>query len=153
MDRLLAAIRGERPRSRNAFSTNDQMLVAELRGGHTLPQAVHRYRTEKCTMIIEEADWRRPGAFTLLHSRDWTLPNQMKTAVVLIDHGSKVAASNQLLHDVAERFRLASEFSLVEPAHMELAMPNLDEAFARCVDQGASKIVVHPYFFGARAPC
>ena len=31
---------------------------------------------------------------------------------------------------------------------MELATPDIDSAFTRCVEQGATFVVVHPYFLG-----
>lgn len=68
------------------------------------------------------------------------------TGVVLIDHGSRRAASNQLLEQAVAAFRAARDWDIVEPAHMELAEPTLADAFARCVAQGAKRIVVFPYF-------
>ena len=69
-----------------------------------------------------------------------------KVAVLLIDHGSRRQESNQLLHQVAELFRRESNYSIVEPAHMELAEPSISTAFDRAVDKGASFIVAFPYF-------
>ena len=66
--------------------------------------------------------------------------------IILVDHGSKKAEANQLLLDVADRFRAATGARIVEPAHMELAAPSIADAFAACVRQGAKRIVVHPYF-------
>ena len=66
--------------------------------------------------------------------------------IILVDHGSKLAAANELLLEVAQRFRTATGAAIVEPAHMELAPPSIADAFATCVRQGAKRIVVHPYF-------
>ncbi|MCA9056839.1 MAG: hypothetical protein KDA85_00010 [Planctomycetaceae bacterium] len=68
------------------------------------------------------------------------------TGVILVDHGSRRAESNQMLHDAVERFRAQSAFAIVEPAHMELAQPDLSVAFQRCVEQGVRRVVVFPYF-------
>jgi sirohydrochlorin ferrochelatase len=35
---------------------------------------------------------------------------------------------------------------IVEPAHMELAKPSIQDAFGRATSKGARLIVVHPYF-------
>lgn len=35
--------------------------------------------------------------------------------------------------------------AIVEPSHMELAHPSVEEGFARCVEQGAKMVVVHPF--------
>jgi sirohydrochlorin ferrochelatase len=67
-------------------------------------------------------------------------------AIILVDHGSKRADSNELLLAVAEAYRLHSGRDVVEPAHMELAEPSIATAFARCASRGAKRIVVAPYF-------
>jgi sirohydrochlorin ferrochelatase len=66
--------------------------------------------------------------------------------VILVDHGSRRDESNRMLLDVVRDFQASTGFAIVEPAHMELAEPSIDAAFARCVERGASKIVVFPYF-------
>ncbi|MBA3483275.1 MAG: cobalamin biosynthesis protein CbiX, partial [Pirellulales bacterium] len=48
----------------------------------------------------------------------------------------------------AKAFRQHSRWSIVEPAHMELAEPSIATAFARCVELGATLVVVFPYFLG-----
>lgn len=69
-----------------------------------------------------------------------------KVAIILVDHGSRRDESNQLLLEVIDAFRQHSEWSIVEPAHMELAEPSIATAFARCVEQGAELVIVFPYF-------
>jgi sirohydrochlorin ferrochelatase len=68
------------------------------------------------------------------------------TAIILIDHGSRRAESNDQLFEVVEAYRRHSGCSIVEPAHMELAEPSLATAFARAVDRGARRVIVVPYF-------
>ena len=68
------------------------------------------------------------------------------TAVVIIDHGSRLDAANEMLIEIVHLYRTLSATAIVEPAHMELASPTLEEAVSRCIEQGAAKIVVHPYF-------
>lgn len=70
----------------------------------------------------------------------------MRTALILIDHGSKRSAANEMLLTVAERARARGVYDIVEAAHMELAEPTLEQAFEACVSQGAERVVVHPYF-------
>jgi|GEM_PF-292534 len=71
-------------------------------------------------------------------------------AVIIVDHGSRLAESNELLEEVARQFgeRFAADFPIVEPAHMELAEPSIATAYARCVARGATRIVVSPFFLG-----
>lgn len=66
--------------------------------------------------------------------------------VVLVDHGSKLEAANAMLREVAELYRRATGTAVVEPAHMELAEPSIAQAFRRCVEQGATEVVIQPYF-------
>ncbi len=68
------------------------------------------------------------------------------TGIILVDHGSTFDEANDMLLEVVRTFRKASGIAIVEPAHMELAEPTIAQAFARCVEQGAKHVVVHPYF-------
>ncbi len=67
-------------------------------------------------------------------------------AILLIDHGSRRAQANALLEEVAAQVReRMGAGTIVEPAHMELAEPTIEQGFARCVERGASMVVVHPF--------
>lgn len=72
-----------------------------------------------------------------------------KTAVLVIDHGSKLEAANQSLDAlVAMIASLVAENGgelFVRAAHMELASPSIAEAFAECVAAGANEVVAVPY--------
>lgn len=74
------------------------------------------------------------------------LEEDRKLAVIVVDHGSRRGASNELLLDVVKSFIDATQTPIVEPAHMELAEPSIATAFARCVQRGATTVVVFPYF-------
>jgi sirohydrochlorin ferrochelatase len=69
-----------------------------------------------------------------------------RLGIILVDHGSRREESNAMLLDVVREFQAATGFAIVEPAHMELAAPSIDTAFSRCVERGAKRIVVFPYF-------
>ena len=77
-------------------------------------------------------------------------PNTDKSTVgvIICDHGSRRAQSNDSLKNVAMRFseRFSEECNIVEHAHMELAMPDIDAAYAKCANRGATHIVVLPLF-------
>lgn len=67
-------------------------------------------------------------------------------ALLLIDHGSRRAQANELLQRVAQMVEARlGEGRIVEVAHMELAAPDIDAAFARCVKRGAKVVVAHPF--------
>jgi len=74
----------------------------------------------------------------------------MKTGIIIVDHGSRRDESNRLLERVAEAFagRFKGRYEVVEPAHMELAEPSIATAYARCVERGATRVVVCPFFLG-----
>ncbi len=71
---------------------------------------------------------------------------EITDGVILVDHGSRVAESNDALLRVVKRFQATLQHAIVEPAHMELAEPSLATAVARCVSQGARRIIVVPFF-------
>lgn len=71
-------------------------------------------------------------------------------ALLLVDHGSRRAAANLLLGEVAAlvRAELDDDAIPVRIAHMELAAPSIDEAFAAMRAEGVTEVLVHPYFLG-----
>jgi sirohydrochlorin ferrochelatase len=73
-------------------------------------------------------------------------PLPPSTAVIVIDHGSKKSAANDMLLEVVAQYQAVTGTDVVEPAHMELAEPTLAQAVGTCVARGATTIVVHPYF-------
>ena len=66
--------------------------------------------------------------------------------VIIVDHGSRRDESNIYVKEMARLFQHYADIKIVEPAHMELASPDIDAAYRACVAQGAQYIVVHPYF-------
>ena len=74
----------------------------------------------------------------------------MRTAIIIVDHGSTRSESNRMLEEVARLFaqRFGEKYEIVEPAHMELAEPSIATAYAKCVARGAERVVVCPFFLG-----
>lgn len=72
--------------------------------------------------------------------------DRSRTGIVIVDHGSRRAESNAMLEHFVELFRASSHYAIVEPAHMELYEPSIEAAFDRCVERGATTVVVCPYF-------
>ncbi|GAB4814681.1 hypothetical protein N2152v2_001727 [Parachlorella kessleri] len=66
--------------------------------------------------------------------------------VVIVDHGSRRAESNEMLQQFAQLYQEVTGRDLVEIAHMELAQPTIEQAMSKCVERGASKVIVAPYF-------
>ncbi|MBI4536899.1 MAG: hypothetical protein HY712_02950 [candidate division NC10 bacterium] len=69
-----------------------------------------------------------------------------KIAILLVDHGSRYQAANDMLVDVAGLVKRISGLDRVYVSHMELAEPSIAEGFAQAVRDGATAVVVHPYF-------
>jgi sirohydrochlorin ferrochelatase len=74
----------------------------------------------------------------------------MQTGIIIVDHGSRRQESNHMLEELAGLFakRFGERYDIVEPAHMELAEPSIATAYARCVERGAQRVVVVPFFLG-----
>ena len=68
------------------------------------------------------------------------------TAVLLIAHGSRHAPANDDLHELAARLAARGEYAIVEPCFLELADPDIPTGGDRCVDRGASRVLMVPYF-------
>ena len=71
-----------------------------------------------------------------------------RRAVLLVDHGSRLDAANEQLEEIARRVRAREPSWIVHVAHLEIAQPDIPAGIARCADDGATEIVVHPYFLG-----
>ncbi len=73
----------------------------------------------------------------------------MSTALLLVAHGSRQAQANADLMQLAAELRRRGPYALVEAAFLELAEPTIDQAASRCVEQGARRIIMLPYFLSA----
>ena len=71
--------------------------------------------------------------------------NAMLSALIIVDHGSKLKEANEMLLEVVALLRRQRPDLIVEAAHMELAEPGIAAAFEACVRQGAAEVVFHPY--------
>ncbi|CAN6827364.1 unnamed protein product, partial [Brassica oleracea] len=66
--------------------------------------------------------------------------------IIIVDHGSRRRESNLMLEEFVKMFKDNTGYPIVEPAHMELAEPSIKSAFSLCVQQGAKRVVVSPFF-------
>jgi uroporphyrin-III C-methyltransferase len=88
--------------------------------------------------LRDRIDWFRPAPSPSA--------SPASTAILLIDHGSRLYEANAMLHDVAALVaETAGVDTIVQPAHMELAEPTIAQGFATCVERGAREIVAVPY--------
>ncbi|MEO6807581.1 MAG: CbiX/SirB N-terminal domain-containing protein [Isosphaeraceae bacterium] len=77
----------------------------------------------------------------------------MKTAILLIAHGSRHAPANDDLRDLARRIAEGGEGQgdapIVEASFLELAEPDIATGADHCIALGASRVVMVPYFLSA----
>ena len=70
----------------------------------------------------------------------------MKTALLVMVHGSPRPVANEDMFDVVHVVRERGIFPIVEVGFMEINEPSIPNAIARCVTQGAERVVAVPYF-------
>ena len=75
-------------------------------------------------------------------------PDQ-NTAVLLIAHGSRRAEANQDLVRLAELVTERGRYQIVEVSYLELAEPTIPQGGQKCVDRGARRVLMMPYFLSA----
>ncbi len=68
-----------------------------------------------------------------------------KTALLLIDHGSKKKAANDMINDIVNLIILKKPHVIVVGAHMELASPTIEDGINECIKQGAKNIIAQPF--------
>jgi sirohydrochlorin ferrochelatase len=73
----------------------------------------------------------------------------MRTALLLIAHGSREEEANADLHHVVAALRRRGRYAIVEASFLELAEPGIEGAAEGCVSRGAERIVLLPYFLSA----
>ena len=67
-------------------------------------------------------------------------------AILLIDHGSRRDAANEMMDCMANLVQaMAGPHVVVRFAHMELAEPSIEAGVRQCVEAGASELIVFPY--------
>ena len=72
-----------------------------------------------------------------------------QTAILLIAHGSRRAEANAELVEIARRVASAGSYAIVEPSYMEIAEPSIPDGAAQCIEQGATRVVMMPFFLSA----
>ena len=70
----------------------------------------------------------------------------MKTAILLMAHGSRISEANNAVHEVAQMVQKMSGFEIVEVSFREMHAPNIQTGIDACVAKGAQRILLMPYF-------
>jgi sirohydrochlorin ferrochelatase len=67
-------------------------------------------------------------------------------AILLIDHGSRRDAANEMMNCMANLVQaMAGPDVVVRYSHMELAEPSISAGVQSCVEAGATELIVFPY--------
>ena len=70
----------------------------------------------------------------------------MKTAILLMAHGSRIIEANNAAYQVATMVQELTGFEIVEVSFRELHEPNIQSGIDACVAKGAGRILLMPYF-------
>lgn len=73
----------------------------------------------------------------------------MRDALLLIAHGSRHEDANADLHHAAAELLRRGDYLIVVASFLELAQPSIEEGGAACVDKGAERVILLPYFLSA----
>ena len=71
---------------------------------------------------------------------------EVKTAMLVMVHGSPRPIANAEMFRVVEVVKGRGAFPIVEVGFMECNEPTIPEAIAACVGQGATEVIAVPYF-------
>ncbi len=69
----------------------------------------------------------------------------MPIALLIVDHGSRRQEANDMLVGVGEIVKRQRPDLIVHIAHMDLAEPTIADGVQKCIGDGATEIIVHPY--------
>ena len=76
--------------------------------------------------------------------------NIKKKSLLVVAHGSRKKISNIEIHQLANNISMKLQtFSIVEACFLEIAEPSIPQGIESCVNQGASEVLILPYFLAA----
>ena len=73
-----------------------------------------------------------------------------KKSLLIVAHGSRKKVSNIEIHQLANNISLKlHSFHIVEACFLEIAEPSIPQGIESCIKQGASEVLILPYFLAA----
>jgi len=72
--------------------------------------------------------------------------DNIKKALILMGHGSRVPGAGSSMEQVAERLIETGRFDVVETCYMSRLGPAFPDVLKKCIDQGATEVMLIPYF-------
>jgi len=85
------------------------------------------------------------NAMTAPQTEDFSAAAHQSALLVMV-HGSPRPESNRDMFAVVDVLRAQNTYAIVEVGFMECNEPSIPQAIARCVEQGAKRVVAVPYF-------
>jgi sirohydrochlorin ferrochelatase len=70
----------------------------------------------------------------------------MKKALIIVAHGSRHADADSTIRDITAGVRSRSGFDIVLHAFLQHSRPDPEEVLEQCVAEGATSIVIIPFF-------
>ena len=70
----------------------------------------------------------------------------MKTAILLMAHGSRIPKANDAVREIAAMVRELGGYEIVQVSYREQHLPNIQQGIDACVAQGAERVLLVPYF-------
>ena len=70
----------------------------------------------------------------------------MRTAVIILGHGSRRQGAGDPVAGIADAMKASGGYAAAVHAFLQYAPPSLPDAVSRCVEQGAGRIVIVPFF-------
>ena len=70
----------------------------------------------------------------------------MKTAILMMAHGSRITEANDAAREVAAMVKVITGFEIVEVSFREMHEPNIQQGIDACVARGGERILLMPYF-------
>lgn len=73
-------------------------------------------------------------------------PDNSKTGIIILGHGSRLRKANKLLSRVARIIKKKKNFNTIEPSYLQFHRPDLSGSIRRVVGKGCKKIIIVPFF-------
>jgi sirohydrochlorin ferrochelatase len=70
----------------------------------------------------------------------------MKTAILLMAHGSRIPEANDAAREIAAMVKELGGYEIVEVSFREQHLPDIQKGVDACVAQGAERVLLLPYF-------
>ena len=70
----------------------------------------------------------------------------MKTAILLMAHGSRIPEANDAVREIAAMVKEMTDYDIVEVSFREQHKPDIQQGIDACAARGAERVVLMPYF-------